>query len=156
MEALPRSRDATRPGVPQDAAVPASKPPCAHLDASDALLQSLHGLLFHMQAAHDLLPGRPDDAQRALALALASGDATVARSLAENADTSSAQHAEASGATRHRRAGARRLVALTLEQQLRVLREALSLALQHGDGNHIEVDVTSRRETWVIRVRPHR
>lgn len=136
--------------------MPASKAPRARQGVSDALLQSLQGLLFHMQAAHDLLPARPADAQRALALALESGDATVARSLAHVAGQGVPTPTVEAGVGPHLHVSSRRLVGLTFDQQLRVLREALSLALQHADGKHIEVNVVSRRGSWVISVRSHR
>jgi len=37
----------------------------------DTLLQSFHGVLFHFQAATNLLPGRPDDAKRGFQSAIA-------------------------------------------------------------------------------------
>lgn len=129
--------------------MPASTPSSARPDASDTLLQSLQGLLFHMQAAHDLLPDRPADARRALALALESGDTAVARTLAQ------ARGAEA-GAARHLRANRQRLLGLTPDQQLRVLREALGQALRHADGKHIGVEVVWRQGAWMISVRPRR
>lgn len=143
---------------PEDVTVPASKLPSSRptTDADDSLLQSLQALLFHMQAAHDLLPGRPADAQRALALALESGDSTLARSLDQRAGRTAPPRVRDDGAALRLRAGPRRLLGLSLHQQLRVLCEALSLALLHSHGKHIEVNVASRRGTWVISVRPHR
>lgn len=55
---------------------------------ADVLLQGMQGLLFQMQAAHDLLPGRPDEARSLLALALQSGDAAIARALLPGAGDS--------------------------------------------------------------------
>jgi signal transduction histidine kinase len=139
---------------------------------SDAQLQGVQGLLFHLQAVHDLLPDRPDEARRALERAMDAGDGMVERLLegARIAEPPSTPVDLANGLG---------LVACELaaccssRQQLRVLargrprvvlrsahegllqaaRAALSNAIQHSCGRHIELELAYLRRGLTLRVR---
>lgn len=149
MEALPRSRDAARASTLQDPTVPASKYLSARPGASDTLLQSLQGLLFHIQAAHDLLPSRPVDARRALERALAAGDETVADSLAQ--DSPSLPDASLAPIALRLQTGPRTLLILEQDQWVLILRAVFRQAIKQAGGKRIEVNVIYGKCEWAVK-----
>ncbi len=139
---------------------------------SDGQLQHLQGLLFHLQAVHDLLPGRPMEARRALDHAIAAGDGLVADLLkaASVADPLSTPEdlARALGlvATELATCGGGSLELRVLARGrprsvpgqahdglLQAAREALSNAMQHSRGRHIELELAYQRHGLTLSVR---
>jgi len=140
--------------------------------SGDAQLQGVQGLLFHLQAVHDLLPGRPADARRALERAMAAGDGMVAR-LLEAArssgpppgpvDLANGLGLMASDLARHREGGVqlrvlargrpRRLARVAQEGLLQAARAALSNALRHSRGHRFELELSYLHRCLTLQVR---
>jgi signal transduction histidine kinase len=140
--------------------------------SSDAHLQGLQGLLFHLQAVHELLPGQPAEARRALERALGAGDGMVA-SLLEAARAAGplpglADLADALGRMASELAGRgdgglqlrvlargrpRRMPRAAQEGLLLAAREALSNALRHSRGHRVELELSYLRRCLRLRVR---
>lgn len=140
--------------------------------SSDAQLQGMQGLLFHLQAVHDLLPGRPAEARRALERAMGAGDGLVARLLeaARTAgqppgpvDLADGLGLMASELARHREGGMqlrvlargrpRRMAQAAQEGLLLAAHAALSNALGHSHGRRFELELTYLHRCLTLQVR---
>ena len=142
-------------------------------DLHDTLLQSFHGLLFRFQAARNLLPKRPEEAILALDTALTraeqaldegrrsiqelrpgrSADSELDKMLISTAEELASSHRNDEGAPRFEVIveGERRgLAPMVLEEILRIARELLRNAVQHGRAHQIEAEV--RYDTDVFRL----
>jgi len=139
--------------------------------SSDAQLQGIQGLLFQLQAVHDLLPGRTAEARSALERAMGAGDGMVAQ-LLESArasvpapgpgDLANGLGLMASELAGHRTGGTRlrvlargrpRPVARTAHEGLLLAaRAALSSSLQHSCGHHFELELTYLHRCLTLRV----
>jgi len=140
--------------------------------SSDAQLQGVQGLLFHLQAVHDLLPGQPAEAHRALERAMGAGDGMVAR-LLEAArssepppgpvDLANGLGLMASDLARHcegrvqlrvlARGRPRRLARVAQEGLLLAARAALSNALRHSCGHRFELELSYLHRGLTLQVR---
>ena len=137
--------------------------------SSDAQLQGIQGLLFHLQAVHDLLPRRPAEARRALERAMGAGDGMVAHLLEAARDSAPGPEDLASGlglmacelagnrggGTRLRvlaRGRPRPVARVAHEGLLLAARAALSNSLQHSCGHHFELELTYLHRCLTLRV----
>jgi ligand-binding sensor domain-containing protein/signal transduction histidine kinase len=138
----------------------------------DSLLQGFQGLVLHLQAAQHMLPARPDDAKRALDMALDQGDQALAdaRSAVEDlrAPTVMANDLGQALAAAGKELGAhdnpahfdvivegkpRNLDPLLRDEIYRFAREALRNAFNHARAHNIEVEITYEDLRFLLRVR---
>jgi signal transduction histidine kinase len=138
----------------------------------DSLLQGFQGLLFHLQAAQNMLPERPQEAKRALDSVLDQGDQalTEARNAVQDLRSSSTVHDDLSEALA---VAAEELAAQNSSVKFRVLvegkprsldpilrdeiyrfaREALRNAYSHAHAQNIEAEITYADLRFVLRIR---
>jgi ligand-binding sensor domain-containing protein/signal transduction histidine kinase len=141
----------------------------------DTLLQSFQGLLFRLQAVHDLLPGHPREAIQLLDKVLDRGDEAIAegRDAVQDLRSSTAIDndliqrltvlAEELAAPRRDQAsptfrmlveGQPRLLDPILQDEIyRIAREALGNAFRHAHAQKIEAEITYGDRVFVLRVR---
>ncbi len=138
----------------------------------DSLLQGFQGLLFHLQAAQNMLPERPQDAKRALDSVLDQGDQALAeaRNAVQDLRSTSAVHDDLSEALA---VAAKELAVQNSSVNFRVLvegkprnldpilrdevyrfaREALRNAYSHAHAHNIEAEITYADLRFVLRIR---
>jgi len=141
----------------------------------DSLLQGFQGLMFRLQAVHRLLPGRPEEAQRALDTALDKGDEAIADGRAAVQDLRSSALIESNfvnvigtmgqeivGSAESDFAPSFRVIVEGKERDLaeavrdevfRITREATRNAFQHASAGAIEVEISFADAQFSIRVR---
>ncbi|MGA3225697.1 MAG: two-component regulator propeller domain-containing protein [Acidobacteriaceae bacterium] len=138
----------------------------------DSLLQGFQGLVLHLQAAQHMLPARPEDAKRALDMALDQGDQALAdaRSAVEDlrASTVIANDLGQALAVAGKELGAhdsavqfvvivegkpRNLDPLLRDEVYRFAREALRNAFNHARAHNIEVEITYEDPRFLLRIR---
>jgi signal transduction histidine kinase len=141
----------------------------------DTLLQSFQGLLFRLQAVHDLLPGRPTEAIQLLDCVLDRGDQAIAegRDAVQGLRSSTVIDsdlvqrltvlAEELAATRENQAsptfrllveGRPRLLDPILQDEIySIAREALGNAFRHAHAQNIEVEITYGDRLFNLRIR---
>jgi ligand-binding sensor domain-containing protein len=138
----------------------------------DSLLQGFQGLLFHLQAAQNMLPERPQDAKRALDSVLDQGDQALAeaRNAVQDLRSSSAVHddlSEALAVVAEELAAqnpsvkfrvlvegkARNLDPILRDEVYRFAREALRNAYSHAHAHNIEAEITYADLRFVLRIR---
>jgi signal transduction histidine kinase len=136
------------------------------------LLQGFQGLLFHLQAAQNMLPGRPEEAKRALEGVLDQGDKALAeaRNAVQDLRSSTAVHDDLSQALAVAAEGLaaqgnsarfrvlvegkpRNLDPILRDEIYRFAREALRNAYSHAKAHNIEVEITYGDIRFVLRVR---
>jgi ligand-binding sensor domain-containing protein/signal transduction histidine kinase len=138
----------------------------------DSLLQGFQGLLFHLQAAQNMLPDRPQEAKRALDGVLDQGDQALAeaRNAVQDLRSSTVVHDDLSEALA---VAAEELAAQNSSVKFRVLvegkprnldpilrdevyrfaREALRNAYSHAHAHNIEAEITYADLRFVLRIR---
>jgi ligand-binding sensor domain-containing protein/signal transduction histidine kinase len=141
----------------------------------DTLLQSFQGLLFRLQAVHDLLPRRPAEAIQLLDGVLDRGDQAIAegRDAVQGLRSSTVIDsdliqrltvlAEELAATRENHTsptfrllveGRPRLLDPILQDEIyRIAREALGNAFRHAHAQNIEAEITYGDRLFVLRIR---
>jgi ligand-binding sensor domain-containing protein/signal transduction histidine kinase len=141
----------------------------------DSLLQGFQGLMFRLQAARNLLPGRPSEAVQALDIALERGDKAIAegrdtvsdlrQSIAGESDVAQAVAALAEELAAQSGNGAVPVVRVLVEgeqQELnpmvrddiyRIAREALRNAFRHAKAQKIEAEITYGDSEFLLHVR---
>jgi ligand-binding sensor domain-containing protein/signal transduction histidine kinase len=138
----------------------------------DSLLQGFQGLLFHLQAAQNMLPERPQDASKALDGVLDQGDQVLAeaRNAVQDLRASSVVHddlSEALAVTAEELAAhhpaikfrvlvegkPRSLDPILRDEVYRFAREALRNAYNHAHADNIEAEVTYADLRFVLRIR---
>ncbi len=141
----------------------------------DSLLQGFQGLMFRLQAVHRMLPGRPEEARRALDVALDKGDEAIADGRAAVQDLRSAALIETNfvdviGTMGQEIAGSaqsdcmpsfrvivegkeRELAEAVRDEVLRITREATRNALRHAAATAIEVEISFAEAQFSVRVR---
>jgi ligand-binding sensor domain-containing protein/signal transduction histidine kinase len=138
----------------------------------DSLLQGFQGLVLHLQAAQHMLPARPEDAKRALDMALDQGDQALAdaRGAVEDlrASTVIAHDLGQALAVAGKELGAhdsavqfivivegkpRNLDPLLRDEIYRFAREALRNAFNHARAHNIEVEITYEDPRFLLRIR---
>jgi ligand-binding sensor domain-containing protein/signal transduction histidine kinase len=138
----------------------------------DSLLQGFQGLVLHLQAAQHMLPAHPEDAKRALEMALDQGDQALAdaRSAVEDlrAPTVIADDLGQALAAAGKELGAhdhavqfraivegkpRNLDPLLRDEIYRFAREALRNAFNHARAHNIEVEITYGDLRFLLRIR---
>jgi ligand-binding sensor domain-containing protein/signal transduction histidine kinase len=138
----------------------------------DSLLQGFQGMLFHLQAAQNMLPERPQEAKRALDSVLDQGDQALAeaRNAVQDLRSSTVVHDDLSEALA---VAAGELAAQNSSVKFRVLvegkprsldpilrdevyrfaREALRNAYSHAHAHNIEAEITYADLHFVLRIR---
>ena len=138
----------------------------------DSLLQGFQGLLFHLQAAQNMLPERPQEAKRALDGVLDQGDQALAeaRNAVQDLRASTIVHddlSEALAVTAEELAAhnpsvkfrvlvegkPRNLDPILRDEVYRFAREALRNAYNHAHAHNIEAEVTYTDLRFVLRIR---
>jgi signal transduction histidine kinase len=136
----------------------------------DSLLQGFQGLMFRLQAIHNLLPVRAADAAAALETALERAEETItdAREAVQDLRSSSMigsdlEHAlqtlrEELGFTQGSFAvlvqgKARGLLPLVRDDAYRIAREALRNAAHHANAQHIEAEIEYAEHEFSLRIR---
>jgi signal transduction histidine kinase len=142
----------------------------------DTLLQSLHGLLFQFQAARNMLPRKPEDAQETLDEAIAGTEQAIAESrdaihdlrMQPTADQELADLLEATGEElipahepprksptfRVIVEGDPRSLSPMLQAEIyRIAREVLRNAAQHADATQIEAELRYDDHQLRLRIR---
>jgi signal transduction histidine kinase len=138
----------------------------------DSLLQGFQGLLFHLQAAQNMLPERPQEAKRALDGVLDQGDQALAeaRNAVQDLRSASIVHddlSEALAVTAEELAAhnpsvkfrvlvegkPRNLDPILRDEVYRFAREALRNAYNHAHAHNIEAEVTYTDLRFVLRIR---
>ncbi|HEV3437942.1 MAG TPA: two-component regulator propeller domain-containing protein [Gemmata sp.] len=141
----------------------------------DTLLQSFQGLLFRLQAVHDLLPGRPTEAIQLLDSVLDRGDQAIAegRDAVQGLRSSTVIDsdliqrltvlAEELAATKGNQAsptfrllveGRPRLLDPILQDEIySIAREALGNAFRHAHAQNIEAEITYGDRLFNLRIR---
>jgi signal transduction histidine kinase/ligand-binding sensor domain-containing protein len=141
----------------------------------DTLLQSFQGLLYCLQAVHDLLPGRPKEAIQLLDTALDRGDQAIVegrdavqglrsstvvdRDLIQRLTVLAEELAapngnQASATFRLLVEGRSRLLDPILQDEIyRIAREALGNAFRHAHAQNIEAEITYGDRLFVLRIR---
>jgi ligand-binding sensor domain-containing protein/signal transduction histidine kinase len=138
----------------------------------DSLLQGFQGLLFHLQAAQNMLPERPQEAKRALEGVLDQGDQALAeaRNAVQDLRSSTAVHddlSEALAVTAEELAAhhpsvkfgvlvegkPRSLDPILRDEVYRFAREALRNAYNHALAHNIEAEITYADLRFVLRIR---
>jgi ligand-binding sensor domain-containing protein/signal transduction histidine kinase len=146
-------------------------------DLHDTLLQSFHGLLLRFQAAHNLLPGRAEDARHVLDTALADAaqaiteardavqglrSSTVVTNDLANAIESLGQELSSQQRSENREASAfsvevegaaQDLHPILRDEIYRIAGEALRNAFRHAQARRIEVEITYASRKLRLRVR---
>ncbi len=138
----------------------------------DSLLQGFQGLLFHLQAAQNMLPERPQEAKRALEGVLDQGDQALAeaRNAVQDLRASTTVHddlSEALAVTAQELAAhnpsvkfrvlvegkPRSLDPILRDEVYRFAREALRNAYSHAHAHNIEAEITYADLRFVLRIR---
>jgi signal transduction histidine kinase/ligand-binding sensor domain-containing protein len=141
----------------------------------DTLLQSFHGLMFRFQAARNMLPGRPDEAMRALDGAIGRAEqaitesrdtiqglrsdpgeqSDVARLLTAMAQELTIQHANGNPpAFQIIVEGERRNLSPSVQDEVcSIARELLRNAFQHACAGQIEAEIRYGHNLFRLRVR---
>ena len=141
----------------------------------DSLLQGFQGLMFRLQAVRRMLPGRPEEAERALDVALDKGDQAIADGRDAVQDLRSSALVEADfvnvigtmgqeivGSTESDSAPSFRVIVEGKERELqvavrdevfRITREATRNAFRHASARAIEVEISYAEAQFSIRVR---
>jgi ligand-binding sensor domain-containing protein/signal transduction histidine kinase len=141
----------------------------------DSLLQGFQGLIFHLQAVRNLLPGRPSEAVRALDIALERGDKAIAegrdtvsdlrQSIVGESDIAQALAALVEELAPQSGPGSVPSVRVLVEgeqQELnpmvrdeiyRIAREALRNAFSHAKAQKIEAEITYGDSEFLLHVR---
>jgi signal transduction histidine kinase len=142
----------------------------------DTLLQSLHGLLFQFQAARNMLPRRPEDAQETLDEAIAGTEQAIAESrdaihdlrMQPTAEEDLAKLLESTGEEllaiqtsprilptfRIVVEGNPRALSPHLQSEIyRIAREVLRNAVQHADATQIEAELRYDDHQLRLRIR---
>ncbi len=138
----------------------------------DSLLQGFQGMLFHLQAAQNMLPERPQEAKQALDSVLDQGDQALAeaRNAVQDLRSSSTIHDDLSealavaaeelaaqnGSVKFRvlvEGKPRNLDPILRDEVYRFAREALRNAYSHAHANHIEAEITYADLRFVLRIR---
>src|SRR3984957_9069035 len=141
----------------------------------DSLLQGFQGLIFHLQAVRNLLPGRPSEAVRALDIALERGDKAIAegrdtvsdlrQSIVGESDIAQALAALVEELAPQSGPGSVPSVGVLVEgeqQELnpvvrdeiyRIAREALRNAFSHAKAQKIEAEITYGDSHFLLHVR---
>jgi len=140
----------------------------------DSLLQGFEGLLYRLQAVRHMLPQRPDDADRALQVALEKGDEAIAESreavrglrsaVPIGRDLEEAVRAlrEECGTEEGRSTPSfrvivegprRKLVPLVQDEIYRIVREAFRNDIRHANADAIEAEITYGEEAFSLRLR---
>jgi signal transduction histidine kinase/ligand-binding sensor domain-containing protein len=141
----------------------------------DTLLQSFHGLIFRFQAAHNLLPARPVDAQLALERGLDQAEQAIAdgRDAVQDLRTSTllpndlaeavgalgaelaAQHADTPRPALHVNVEghARTLHPIVRDDVYRIAAEALRNAFRHAEAREIEATIRYGERELEVAVR---
>jgi signal transduction histidine kinase len=143
-------------------------------DLHDTLLQSFHGLMFRYQAAHNMVPRRPEEAMEALDRALDGTEKAVAegRDAIHNLRASTtltnelAQVVTALGSEMSQEMGARatgfqvvvegsphHLHPILRDEVYAIAREAVRNAFRHAEAHEIEVEITYGTGSFRLRVR---
>jgi ligand-binding sensor domain-containing protein/signal transduction histidine kinase len=138
----------------------------------DSLLQGFQGLLFHLQAAQNMLPERPQEAKQVLEGVLDQGDQalTEARNAVQDLRSSTAVHDDLSGALAAAaeelaeqygsvnfrvlvEGKPRNLDPIVRDEVYRFAREALRNAYSHAHAQNIEAEITYADLRFVLRIR---
>ncbi|MGA7538405.1 MAG: two-component regulator propeller domain-containing protein [Steroidobacteraceae bacterium] len=139
----------------------------------DSLLQGFQGLMFRLQAVHQMLPAQPEEAALALEHALERGDASIAEARDAVSDlrgpSSDSDLVEAlkvlgaefglgdsSGSPSYRvvvEGQARAVCPLVRDEIYQVAREAFRNAYQHAKAKQIEIEVNYDSTNLTVRVR---
>jgi signal transduction histidine kinase len=141
----------------------------------DSLLQGFQGLMFRLQAVHDLLPAQPSKAKEELETALDRGSDVIAEgrgtvedlrfSAVENNDLvealgavgeelATSQNGHAATSFRVLVEGRPRSLAPILRDEIyRIAREALRNAFRHAQARKIEAEMTYGESHFLLRVR---
>jgi len=141
----------------------------------DTLLQSVQGLMISFQAAHNLLPGRTEEAIRTLAGAIREGDAAIAegrnaiQGLRANPAQSNLEHLLTAAGKELARSssaegeppdfqvsveGARQPLSPLLQDEVyRMAREILRNAFHHAHASRIEAEIAYDRQFFRLRIR---
>jgi signal transduction histidine kinase len=140
----------------------------------DSLLQGFQGLLYRLQAVRQMLPNRPDDADRALQTALEKGDEAIAESREavqglrsfvpmgrdlEEALTALREECaveEGGGPLSYRvivEGKRRRFAPLVQDEIYRIAREAFRNAIRHATASTMEAEITYGDEAFSLRLR---
>jgi signal transduction histidine kinase/ligand-binding sensor domain-containing protein len=140
----------------------------------DSLLQGFEGLLYRLQAVRQMLPQRPDEADRALQVALEKGDEAIAesreavrglrsavpigrdleealRALREECGT---EEGRSTPSYRVIVEGPRRKLAPLVQDEIyRIAREAFRNAIRHANADAIEAEITYGEDAFSLRLR---
>lgn len=141
----------------------------------DSLLQGFQGLMFRLQAVHNLLPGNPTEARKALESALDRGDDAIAEGRGTVEDLRSAKFVDndlvqALSALRKELAPDESSLSPTTfrvmvegkprvldpvfrDETYRIAREALRNAFRHSRAQKIEAEMTFGESQFVLRIR---
>jgi signal transduction histidine kinase len=141
----------------------------------DSLLQGFQGMMFHLQAVRDLLPGRGSEAMQALDIALERGDKAIAEgrdtvsdlrtSIDDENDIAKAFTALGEELAAQRDNGTtpglrvlvdgkqRELNPMLRDEVYRVGREALRNAFRHAKARKIEAEITYGDSEFLLHVR---
>ena len=141
----------------------------------DSLLQGFQGMMFRLQAARDLLPGRPSEAMQALDVALERGDKAITEgrdtvsdlreSLISDSEIGRALMAlgeELAAQNGNGNVPGMRVVVKGKQLELnpvlrdeiyRIAREALRNAFRHANSQKIEAEITYGDSEFVLHVR---
>jgi ligand-binding sensor domain-containing protein/signal transduction histidine kinase len=143
-------------------------------DLHDSLLQGFEGLLYRLQAALQMLPKRPDDAERVLQVALEKGGEAIAESreavrglrssVAVGRDLEEALTAlrEECGTEDGRSTPSyrvivegrrRKLAPLVQDEIYRIVREAFRNAIRHANADTIEAEIVYGEDAFSLRLR---
>lgn len=141
----------------------------------DTLLQSFQGLIFRLQAVHDMLPGRPTEARQLLDTVLDRGDQAIVEGrdavqglrsstvvdsdlvhrltvLAE--ELAAPKGNQASATFRLVVEGRARLLDPILQDEVySIAREALGNAFRHAHAQNIEAEITYGDRLFALRIR---